>query len=53
MTDLAHDAVLLGIPIDTWRLYAGDDPDYELWVSLLVDRVTSSKRRMAKELEVT
>lgn len=44
MTQLAHDAALLGIPADTGRLYDGEDPDYLLWLSQVVDRVNESRR---------
>lgn len=46
MTDLAHDCALLKIGVDTGRLYDGDDPHYEIWLSALRDRVAATRRRV-------
>lgn len=51
MTKLAHDCVLLGIPVDTWRLFYCDDPFYELWLTGLADRVHDTKRTQQKKAE--
>jgi hypothetical protein len=45
VTRLAHDAALLGISVDTGRLYDGADPGYELWISSLVDIVNETLAR--------
>lgn len=45
MTTLAHHAALLGIPVDTGRLYDGDDPGYELFLWALVERVQATLRQ--------
>lgn len=44
MTDLAHACVMLSIPFDSHRLYRMDDPMYELWLSVLIERVDVSNR---------
>lgn len=44
MTKVAHDCAQLGIPVDTWRIYSGDDPLYLVWLSVVVDRVNSTNR---------
>ncbi len=49
MTRLAHDCALLGIPADTGRLFDGDDPNYELWLVGLVERVNHTKRTQEKK----
>lgn len=46
MTMLAHDAALLGISVDTGRLFDGDER-YGLWIGTVVDRVADTKRRAA------
>lgn len=46
MTLLAHDAAMLGLPVDTARLYDGDDPHYELWLWAVVDRLKDTVRKM-------
>jgi hypothetical protein len=48
MTGLAHDCAMLGIPVAPERLYDGDDPYYELWLSQVLDRVLDSKRQQAE-----
>lgn len=40
---LAHDAALLGIPVDTGRLFDGDER-YELWIGTVVDLVADTRR---------
>jgi hypothetical protein len=47
VTQLAHDAVMLKIPVDTGRLFDGDR-DYELWIGALVDRVYVTRRKQDK-----
>jgi hypothetical protein len=49
MTLLAHDLVMLRIPFDSRRLWAGVDPHYELWLQGLADRVAETNRRMNRE----
>lgn len=48
MTDLAHDAALLGISVDTVKLYEGDDPNYELWLYALTERVRSTRIKITE-----
>lgn len=45
MTSLVHEATLLGVPVDTGRLYDGDDPGYELFLWGVIDRVRDTVRR--------
>jgi hypothetical protein len=45
VTTLAHDATLLGIPVDTGRLYDGDDPGYELFLWALITRLQDTIRQ--------
>jgi hypothetical protein len=33
---------MLRVPFDSHRLYSGDDPDYELWLMGLADRVSAT-----------
>jgi hypothetical protein len=35
---------MLRVPFDTFRLYDGDDPEYELWLSVVADRVEDTLR---------
>lgn len=49
MTTLAHDATMLGIPVDTGRLFDGGDPSYELWIASLIERVHATKQRQARQ----
>lgn len=42
---LVHEAAILGVPVDTGRLYDGDDPGYELFLWAVVDRVSETARR--------
>lgn len=49
MTQLAHDCVLLGIPFDPIWLYEKDDPNYELWLWGLIERVAETKREQAEK----
>ena len=44
MTTLAHNCAVLGIPVDPYRLWKGDDPYFERWLSVLVDRVSATRR---------
>jgi hypothetical protein len=46
---LAHDCVMLEIPVDTGRLYDGDDPYYELWLRTLAQKVEVTKRAQAQQ----
>jgi hypothetical protein len=41
---LVHEAALLGIPVDTGRLFDGDD-HYELWLWAIVRSVKDTLRR--------
>lgn len=40
---MARDLALLGVPYDSWRLYKGDDPQYENWLSLVADLVARAR----------
>lgn len=51
MTQLAHDCARLRIPYDSWRLYAGDEPGYELWLHAVRDRVNDSQRHDAERMK--
>lgn len=44
MTVLAHDAAMYGLTVDTWRLYTGDDPEYELWLRGVTSMLHNSYR---------
>lgn len=44
MTQLAHDLALLRIPFDSWRLFDGGDPNYELWLHMVIGRVNTTNR---------
>jgi hypothetical protein len=44
VTQLAHDAVMLGIPFSAEMLFSGEDPNYVTWIGVLVERVSSTKR---------
>lgn len=46
MTDLAHDAAVVGLFVDTRALYLDGDTNYRLWLSELVDRVWLTKKKM-------
>ncbi len=46
---LAHNCAILQIGVDFGRLYAGADPDYELALGALVDRVHESRRIAAEQ----
>lgn len=41
--------MILGVMVDTFRLYEGDDPNYELWLMTLLDRVYETRRREASK----
>ena len=45
---LAHDLTLLEVGFNFDRLYSGADPDYELALGVLRDRVNESNRREAE-----
>lgn len=47
---LAHDLTLLEIGFNFDRLYSGYDPDYELSLRLLRDRVNDSHRAEKERL---
>jgi uncharacterized membrane protein YeiB len=49
VTQIARGCAILGIPVDTYRLFAGDDPYYELWLDLLVEQVSDYNRRQAQK----
>ena len=44
MTSLVYQATMYGVPVDTGRLYDGDDPGYELFLWAVVDRVAATVR---------
>jgi hypothetical protein len=39
---------MLGIPVDTWKLFVGEDLNYALWLDIVSDRVFASKRAQEK-----
>lgn len=45
MTILAHDALVMGIPVDPLRLYHADD-DALAWMSVVVDEVFHTRNRI-------
>jgi hypothetical protein len=45
---MAHDCAILGIHIDSWRLYSGFDHHYELWLETLTDMVNNTHREHAE-----
>lgn len=49
MTLLVSEAALLGIPVDTGRLYDGDDPGYELFLWAVVRRTVDRMRQMNRD----
>ena len=48
MIVLTHRAALLGISVDTGRLYDGDDPGYESYLWAVVEQVADTVRRQQK-----
>lgn len=40
---------MLDVPVDLGRLYYGDDPYYELFLSDVVDRVHVTRKQIAEE----
>lgn len=42
--------MILGIPVDTTRLYEGGDPHYVLYLAALVDEVGEAREEIAAEL---
>lgn len=51
VTQLVHDASLLGLNVDTVRLYERSDPYYEIWIGHVVGRIYETKRRTRAEEE--
>ncbi len=49
MTILAQRCALLEIAVDPGRLYFGDDPTFEVWLSGLADAVEQAKREAYEE----
>ena len=49
MTQLAHDCVLLEIPVDLHKLYRVDDPEYELWLWEVADKVSRTRKSQEKK----
>lgn len=49
MTSLAVSAALLGLSVDTRSLWLDDDPDYELWLGCVVDRIDAAHREAEKK----
>lgn len=43
-----HDAALLGVPVDTVRLYEDDD-GYAQWIEAIVARVYATRDRVSRE----
>jgi ribosomal protein L13E len=48
LTELAHDAALLGINVDTGRLFDCAD-DYPLFIEALVSRVAETREQIARQ----
>lgn len=46
---LAHNCAVLGIPVDTYRLFTADEPYYEMWLTMVVDKVNETNRRQMKK----
>jgi hypothetical protein len=42
---------MLRISVDSVRLYEGDDPNYELWLTMVVDRVNEKNRAEAAKMK--
>lgn len=52
MTDIAHNAAMLGIQFDSARLFdAGADDAYPLWLDGVTDRVIATKTAIAEQLK--
>ena len=43
MTILAHNAAVLGLQVDSWRLFAGEDEDYPLWLDEVLRQVGTTR----------
>ena len=50
---LAHNCTLLEIGVNFDRLYDGADPDYEMCLRVLVDRVNDTHRSNQAKIEET
>lgn len=48
MTDLMYRCAMLEVAVDPGRLYDGDDPYFEIWLSTVLDRVNAKKREQSK-----
>jgi hypothetical protein len=44
VTGLAHNCAILGIPVDTWRLFTVENPHYEMWLHMVVEQVHESRK---------
>lgn len=48
MTQLAHDCAILRVTYDSSRLFDGGDPDYELWLHEVCEKVSATNRAEKK-----
>lgn len=46
---MVHDAAVLGLQVDTARLFYGDDHLYEVWLDGVCDRIYATKKRWDKK----
>jgi hypothetical protein len=49
--ETAHNCAVLGIPFDSWRLFAEPPADYLLALQLVVERVSQTNRAERDKLE--
>jgi len=45
VTVLCHDAAVLRIGVDSMALFANRDPDYELWLQMVIGAVAETRRK--------
>jgi hypothetical protein len=41
---LTHNCAVLGMTVDPAKLFYGDDPEYEFWLGMVVDRVHATQQ---------
>lgn len=51
MTTLVVRCVALEVPVDPGRIYDGEDPMYELWLTSVCDRVEALRRQAADKMK--
>jgi hypothetical protein len=51
VTTLVHDATMLGLTVDTARLFDKADPMYHTWLVALVERIYETRDRQRKAEE--